>query len=771
MARFDERASDMKPLWRPFASRLYRKYVVYFAVLVGAVLLAGGASDLYSSYFKTRDTTIALHREKAAAAAIRIEQFIHDIEQDIGWTNLLPRGANPLAQRHVEFIKLLRQSPAVTDVVWLDARGREQLRVSRLAMDRLHSGKDFSLTPAFQQARTPSPYRGPVYFREGTEPYMTLAAAAGEGVTLVEVNLKFVWDVVTNIRFGRTGHAYVVDARGQLISHPDISLVLKKTDLSQLPQVRNVLAAAGSGVAGSGHTDEAHDITGKSVITAHAPIAPLGWTVFVEQEAQEAFAPLYASMLRTGVLMLLGLLLALGASAILAGRMVRPIRALQEGAARLGAGKLEQRIEVHTGDELETLASEFNHMAATLRESYAGLEQKVAERTEELVAANRAKSRFLAAASHDLRQPMHALGLFVTQLNNRIKDPENRRLTGRIEAAVTALQSLLDALLDVSRLDAGVVMANLTDFRVSTLLDRLETAFSPDAFDRGLRLRAARCSLAVRSDTVLLERILINLVANALRYTEAGGILIGCRRRGNMVRIEVWDTGVGIAPEHQEAIFQEFYQIGNPERDRTKGLGLGLSIAARLARLLGGRIDVQSTPGRGSVFAVEVPQATEVYEEKLASPSRILDEPLRDARVLVVDDDTLVREALAGLMEQWGCRVLTAANGEQALSTLLGTGQAPDAVLCDYRLPAGEVGSAVIQQLRERYGSALPAALITGDTAAERLREAKESGVPLLHKPVQPARLRALLEHLLSARSISSAEHPPATNRMSGRAG
>lgn len=738
-------------LLRQFGGRLYRKYVVYFAALIAAVLLAGGASDLYFSYYKTRDATVALHREKAAAAAIRIEQFVREIEQHVGWTSLLTRGADPLAQRHVEFIKLLRQAPAITDAIWLDAKGREQLRVSRLAMDRLRSGTDFSQTPAFQQARGQTPYRGPVYFREGTEPYMTLAVAAGGGVTLVEVNLKFVWDVINNIHFGKTGHAYVVDAQGQLISHPDISLVLKKTDLSSLPQLQRVRASATRQEPGSDESGEGEGLAGHAVLAASAAIQPLGWFVFVEQSAQEAYAPLYASMLRTVLLVLLGLVLAVGASAVLARRMVRPIQALQEGAARLGAGDLDHRIDIHTGDELETLAEEFDHMAARLRESYAGLEQKVAERTEELVAANRAKSRFLAAASHDLRQPMHALGLFVSQLNQRIKDPENRHLTGRIEASVAALQGLLDALLDVSRLDAGVVTANLSDFNVQSVLERIENAFAPDATDRGLLYRVARCRLAVHSDPVLLERILLNLVANALRYTESGGIVIGCRRRGDRVRVEVWDTGVGIAPEHRQAIFQEFYQIGNPERDRTKGLGLGLSIAARLARLLGGRIDVRSVPGRGSVFAVEVPRATEIRESPAArAPSRI-HEPPHDALVLVVDDDALVREALSGLMQQWGCTVVAAASGEAALTALSQQNRSPDAVLCDYRLPAGETGNEVIRRLRERYGSGLPAALITGDTAPETLREAKQSGIPLLHKPVQPARLRALLEHLVAA--------------------
>ncbi len=759
-------------LLRSVGGRLYRKYIVYFAVLIGAVLVAGGAIDLYFSYYETRDATVALNREKAAAAAIRIEQFIREIEQHVGWTNLVPRDGDPVAQRHLEFIKLLRQAPAITDALWLDGKGREQLRVSRLAMDRLHSDTDYSLTPAFQNTGASATYYGPVYFREGTEPYMTLAVPSGGGVTLVEVNLKFVWDVIAGIRFGRSGYAYVVDSQGQLISHPDISLVLKKTDLSALPQVQRARTALAIGEPETSEAAEARDLAGRAVLAANAHIEPLDWTVFVEQSQQEAFAPLYGAMLRTGVLILLGLALAVGASTLLARRMVRPIRALQEGAARMGGGDLDQRIDVHTGDELEVLASEFNHMAERLRESYLGLEQKVAERTEELVTANRAKSRFLAAASHDLRQPMHALGLFVTQLNNRIKDPEDRHLTSRIEAAVSALQGLLDALLDVSRLDAGVVNANTADFPIQAVLDRIETAFATDAADRGLRFRVVRSRLAVHSDPLLLERILINLVANALRYTRSGAVLVGCRRRADRVRVEVWDTGVGIAPEHQEAVFQEFYQVDNPELDRAKGLGLGLSIAARLARVLGGRIDVQSVPGCGSVFAVDAPRVSEIPEHTAVESPPDMGKALRGALVLVVDDDTLVREALAGLMQQWGCRVLTAGNGEQALATIEGKSQRIDAVLCDYRLPKGEIGSDVIQKLRERLGEGLPAALITGDTAPERLREAKESGIPLLHKPVQPARLRALLEHLTTQRSVRAWVVPPEQpGRASGQAG
>ena len=224
---------------------------------------------------------------------------------------------------------------------------------------------------------------------------------------------------------------------------------------------------------------------------------------------------------------------------------------------------------------------------------------------------------------------------------------------------------------------------------------------------------------------------------------------MGCRKRGDRVRIEVWDTGVGIAPEDLQAIFQEFYQVGNPERDRRKGLGLGLSIAARLARLLGGRIDVRSVPGRGSVFALEVSRGEATTALAPADVMATIDDRLQGATVLVVDDDALVCEAIAGLLQQWGCVTVTAMNGDEALTAVSGQSRRPDAVLCDYRLPGGERGSAVIERLRQRFGTELPAAMITGDTDPERLREAKESGVPLIHKPVQPARLRALLQHLL----------------------
>ncbi|HEX9781721.1 MAG TPA: ATP-binding protein, partial [Opitutaceae bacterium] len=257
---------------------------------------------------------------------------------------------------------------------------------------------------------------------------------------------------------------------------------------------------------------------------------------------------------------------------------------------------------------------------------------------------------------------------------------------------------------------------------------------------------------------------------NAVRYTEHGAILLGCRRHGGHVRVEVWDTGVGIAPEHRDAIFQEFYQVSNPERDRAKGLGLGLAIAARLARLLGSRIEMRSHPGQGSAFAIELPMGMASAEVESAN-KLVPIESLPGARVLVVDDDVLVRDAMASLLAQWGVRVTTAGNGGEAIALLGGEGGIPDAILCDYRLPERENGIDVIARLCVAAGRPIPAALITGDTAPERLREAKLAGHALLHKPVRPAKLRALLEQLLSVSRASVSPEAVAESRTQARGG
>lgn len=650
--------------------QLFHKYALYFVTLVSAALLSSGLIGLYFAYQENRAALFELQREKALAAAGKIEQYVKEIEHQLGWTQLPQAAGRPVAdQRRIDYLKLLRQVPSVTEVSLLDRAGREQLRVSRLELDIIGSRADRSLTPAFLEASAGRSHFSPVYFHKETEPYMTIALPSGSddaGVTVAEVNLKFVWDLVSQIRVGQVGYAYVVDGRGQLISHPDISLVLQKADLGALPQVHAALTRAGVESPSPSNPKRAMDWHGRPVLAADASIPTLGWTVFVEQPRAEALAPLYASALRTGILLLLGLLLSVAAGVMLARRMVTPIHALQTGAAEIGAGALDHRIHVDSGDELEALAGQFNRMAEQLQESYADLEKKVDDRTRELELANRAKSRFLAAASHDLRQPMHALGLFVGQLNDMIQYPEARKIVDQVRASVEAMEQLLNSLLDISKLDAGVLLPQIEDFPLATLLQKMENHFTAAALSKGLRLRVRPCRLAARSDPLLLERILMNLVSNAVNHTERGGIVVGCRRRGNHVRIDVWDTGVGIPDDKQHEIFHEFIQLGNPERDRSRGLGLGLAIVERLARLLDHRIDLASKPGRGSRFSIELPAGDmqlALRERRVPAPAT---NALRGLFVVVVDDEALVRAGMEGVLHGWGCHVLNAGSGDEA---------------------------------------------------------------------------------------------------------
>jgi signal transduction histidine kinase/CheY-like chemotaxis protein len=385
MTQTGDPATAAAPTAAKIRGRLFLKYVALFVAVVCVALLANGIFEVYFYYQEHKAALVRIQREQAEAAAAKIGQFVKEIESQIGWTTQLPwSGTGSLDQRRFDALRLLRQVPAVTELSQIDQKGHEQLRVSRLAMDVVGSQVDFSGDPKFTEAVAHKIYYGPVYFRRESEPYMTLAMAGARrdaGVSVAEVNLKLIWDVVTQIKVGERGYAYVVDRQGRLIAHPDISLVLRNSDLSRLPQVRAAQAGGGEQV------QEATNVQGQPVLTAHASVAPLGWTVFVELPAEEANAPLHAALQRLAWVLLAALCFAVFAGMFLARRMVGPIRALRAGAARIGSGDLGQRIEIRTGDELEGLATQFNDMAARLQESYADLEKKVELRTGELTEA------------------------------------------------------------------------------------------------------------------------------------------------------------------------------------------------------------------------------------------------------------------------------------------------------------------------------------------------------------------------------------------------
>src|SRR3954469_1836509 len=357
---------------RIYSGRLFRKYFASVLALVVGVLLASGGISVYFSYQENKPPPASLQQEKAVSAASRIEQFVKQIEQQLGFAALPQLGVDGLEQRRIEFLKLLRQVPAVTDITQISPAGQEVLSVSRLAMDVAGSSKDRSKDPAFLGAKPGQTWFGPVYFRKETEPYMAIAlrsSGAAGAVTIAEVNLKFIWDVVTRIKIGVKGKAYVVDETGHLVADPDIGLVLRKTDYSKLDHVKTALAGPAS-------ADEparlARDLAGKEVLTAFASVEPLGWKVFVEQPVGEVYATLNATIVRTIILMVAGLLFSALTAWWLARGMVKPINTLQEGAQRIGEGELDRKIDIHTGDELEALADQFNRMTSQLKESYAG---------------------------------------------------------------------------------------------------------------------------------------------------------------------------------------------------------------------------------------------------------------------------------------------------------------------------------------------------------------------------------------------------------------
>jgi signal transduction histidine kinase/CheY-like chemotaxis protein len=453
--------------------------------------------------------------------------------------------------------------------------------------------------------------------------------------------------------------------------------------------------------------------------------------------------------------------------------IVRRLAGLNDNMLAIAGGKLDTPVESQGNDEITEMsravevfrknAIELEQLLDERGKTAARLEQVVHDRTRELrdslrkqtviasqlETANSFKSRFLASASHDLRQPLHALNLFIARLHGTTDDAERSRLVDRIISSVNAMNELFESLLDMTRLEAGVVEPQLLEFPINRVLSRIETTFADAAREKNLRLSIVPSSAWVRSDPVLLERILLNLVSNAVHYTTGGGILVGCRRRGTSLRIDVLDSGPGIPLEDQKGIFAEYHQLSDTQSGTGGGLGLGLAIVERLGRLLEHEIDLDSRPGRGSRFSVLVQRALERHEE-LESPDTIgFIDPLRGKRVLVIDDDSMTLEGMEAVLQGWGCHVLTADLLSEALCMVPRTTPFLDLVICDYQLPHGLTGVEAIEAIRAKMDVETPAFLISANTAPECLRHARAHGLQLLHKPVSPMQLRSLLNRIL----------------------
>jgi signal transduction histidine kinase/CheY-like chemotaxis protein len=446
---------------------------------------------------------------------------------------------------------------------------------------------------------------------------------------------------------------------------------------------------------------------------------------------------------------ILGLVMALVPALLLARHMVVPIRVIAEGAERIGTGALDHRIKIRTGDELEALAERFNRMASQLQSSYAGLERKVEQRTQQLRDANMAKSRFLAVASHDLRQPLHALNLFIAQLESENDPAEQTRLKQSISSSIDSMNKLFNELLDISRLDAGALTPRIATFPINDVLTRISATFLTTAQDKGLHFRVVASSAWVKTDAILLERILLNLVSNAIRYTSIGGVVVGCRRSQGSLRIDVCDTGVGIAESERRNIFNEFYRVQPDGHDSGEGLGLGLAIVDRLCSLLQHSFALSSIRGKGSRFSVTLPLAESGATQAVPVASLPANDVLSGKLVVAIDDDPALLEGTRGLLTRWGCRVVVASSRSEASELLAGA--PPDLIISDLHLSGGETGVEAIDGLRQELGESIPGFVITGDISVGQAGKVGAKRYPLLHKPVTPMALRAMMSALLQS--------------------
>jgi signal transduction histidine kinase/CheY-like chemotaxis protein len=687
---------------------LGRKYLLVLVTVVTLALIASGLVQLVFSFRDTQTELLNLESQQAQLAAVQTSQFLSEVETQMGWVvqPVFTADAVNLDQLKAGFNQLLHQEAAITQARYLDHAGSEQLRVSRLAVTEVGSGKDFSAAAEFTRAMSGKTYFSPVYFLNGSEPYMTVSMAQGGplgGVVSCEVNLKFVWDVIRQIRVGSAGFAYVVDDTGQLIAHPDINAVLRHTDLSSLPQVQAALAAFPQAASGNQPRTVgrqvmlARNLKTDRVLTAWDYIKQAHWTVFVEEPQAEALGPLYSTVERHVLLMLGGIVLAAAASTVLVRGLMRPLQALRMGAITIGAGALDHHIEIRTGDELEGLAEAFNEMSDKLNESYATLERKVDERTRELKEAtrqvehaSRMKSEFLANMSHELRTPLNAIQGFSELLLDSTEeeiDAETRKLyLERIHDSGRHLLDLINDILDLSKIEAGWMELHRESFEVRPVINQVVSTVEPLAARKHIRLQSALTPLGeLYADAGKFKQILYNLVSNAIKFTpEHGQVSVEAERDDGGLHLMVSDTGIGIAQEDQDRVFAEFQQIDSGMNRKNEGTGLGLALTKRFVEMHDGQIWLESRLGQGSRFHVKLPFAAAPAVESVEDstpPAGNVEGPL----VLLVEDNQAAAHLMLVYLTHGGYRVELASDGREALDKARRL--RPAAITLDVMLP------------------------------------------------------------------------------------
>jgi signal transduction histidine kinase/CheY-like chemotaxis protein len=736
-------------------SVLARKYAVFVGAAICLALGLNSAIATIFAFSDQRALVVRVQQEQAQAAAQRIGAFVDDIMRSLDWASQDGVSANPEEDRRLDGLRLMRRIPAILELHQLDTDGRELLALSRLGRDRSGSGTDWSHDSGFQVALAQGNFLGEVQFRRGSEPYMVLArrtATRPHRVALATVNLTFIRDLISRLKVGQSGRAYIVERSGRLIAHPDLRFVLKNTNLDAMLRAHEQAGSPNGGLS-------TIDIEGRSVLSVMTAVPDLDWSVVIDLPQSEAFAPIYASFLRSLGILVAALLAAVLASVMLSRKLVAPIRALGDGAAQIGRGRLDERISINTGDELQELGEQFNLMAQRLQDSRSVLEEKVSERTAALAhaldlasagqraaeEATKAKSRFLAVVGHDIRTPLSGVLGVLEVLDRRRLGRRDRRL---VEMAVTSGEALIDlanATLDLSRLEAGTETLDLRDFDLAPLLEATAGLMRPLAERKALELTLQAAGgerLRLHGDPGKIQRILVNLLRNAIDFTDEGGIEFGVDvrlgqspERPNLTFV-VRDTGIGIDPAMQGRIFEDFVQVDPETGRRSGGVGLGLAICSKLAELMGGTISVVSTLGEGSTFSVTLP----VMAAKTAARP---DDPVTKGQsqtVLVVDDEPVTREVARVMVGKAGHKVIAVASGEEALSAL--RDHAVDLVLLDMHM-AGIDGVETASAIRALPGIEQPLLVVlTADVAPETMRRLRAAGLTsVLSKPITSAAL------------------------------
>lgn len=613
--------------------RLVRHYFVVSLVLISGGLITSGLSELYFRYRESAADLVRLQQEITSGAASKIEQFVQEIERTTRGAaksrEITEKGLSP--EYRFELRRLLAIAPAITEALAIDREGVSRVTVSRL--NRVLDEKidpalpAVQLAPALKLAKEGKSYFGPVYFHRESEPHVTIAVPieryAGRliGALQVQVNLKYVWDLLSKLRVGAKGYAYAVAHNGDLIAHPDISLVLQRRNVGHLEQVRSALR--GRSDAERATWIVANNLANQRVFSAWAALPTLGAVIFVERPVEEVYGPLYASLIRTSGFLLVGLCMSLVAALFVARRVVRPLETLRDGVERIGAGDMNSRLELKTGDEIEVLAEEFNKMTQNLQQAHAGLEHKVAARTQELAVANERlkeldhlKSDFVSNVSHELRTPLTAIkgavDLMLRELAGPLTEKQIHYLT-RLRSNTQHLAGLINDLLDLSKIESGKIELKASRVALDALVHEVLETLRPIAAEKEIALDETiyAPSILVWADRDKVNQVLMNLIGNAIKFTPIQGrVTVSASRNGEgNVQVSVSDTGPGIPPDESENIFEKFYQITEAEGTKPKGTGLGLAICKSLVALHGGKIWVESKPTGGSIFCFTLPAA------------------------------------------------------------------------------------------------------------------------------------------------------------------